>query len=142
MIEFEVSKAFSLSPDAVWDVVREVKDYTKYWHGTRDLDVTQVSEGVFEGVARLAFPAKVKVKVTVSDAERRLTVEYLEGVMRGSHTVEVLDREIRSHWRVNLSPWLKPFEGRVKGHFMSGVNNALERVIEEAEKRIEGSLER
>ena len=139
MIEFEVSKSFSLSPDLVWGVVREVKDYTKYWHGTRELNVNQVSEGVFEGVARLAFPAKVKVRVTVSDAERKLTVEYLEGVIKGFHTVGVSDREIRSHWRVNLSLWLKPFEGRVKEHFMTGVNNALERVIEEAEKRTKGS---
>lgn len=136
MIEFEVSKSFSLSPDLVWGVVKEVKDYPKYWHGTRELDVTQVREGVFEGVARLAFPAEVKVKVTVSDAERRLTVEYLEGVIRGFHTVEVSDREIRSHWRVNLSLWLKPFEGRVKGHFVTGANNALERIIVEAERRV------
>ena len=135
MIEFEVSKSFSLSPDAVWDVVREVKDYTKYWHGTRELHVNQVREGVFEGVARLAFPAKVKVRVTVSDAERKLTVEYLDGVMRGFHTVEILDREIRSHWRVNLSLWLKPFEGRVKEHFKSGASHALERILSEAERR-------
>ena len=136
MIEFEVSKSFSLSPDLVWGVVREVKDYTKYWHGTRELDVTQVREGVFEGVAKLAFPAEVKVRVTVSDAERRLTVEYLEGIIKGFHTVEVSDREIRSHWRVNLSPWLKPFEGRVKGHFVAGTNNALERILMEAERRV------
>ena len=135
MIEFEVSRAFSLSPDLVWGVVREVKDYTKYWHGTRELDVNQVSEGVFEGVARLAFPAKVKVRVTVSDTERKLTVEYLGGVIKGFHTVEVLDREIRSHWGVNLSFWLKPFEGRVKGHFMSGASHALERILSEAERR-------
>ena len=135
MIEFEVSKSFSLSPDLVWGVVREVKDYTKYWHGTRELDVIQVSEEVFEGVARLAFPAKVKVRVTVNDAERKLTVEYLEGVMKGFHTVEVLDREVKSHWRVNLSLWLKPFEGSVKEHFMSGTNHALERILSEAERR-------
>ena len=94
---------------------------------------------MYEGVARLAFPAKVKVRVTASDAERRLTVEYLDGVMKGFHTVEVLDREIRSLWKVNLSPWLKPFEGRVKGHFVAGTNNALERIIVEAERRLKNA---
>ena len=49
MIEFEVSKEFSLSPNLVWGVVREVKDYPKYWHGTRELNVKKVKEGVFEG---------------------------------------------------------------------------------------------
>ena len=93
MIEFEVSKEFSLSPNLVWGVVREVKDYPKYWHGTRKLNVKEVEEGVFEGVARLAFPAKVKVRVAVNDRERKLTVEYLEGVIKGFHIVEVPEHE-------------------------------------------------
>ena len=135
MIEFEVSKEFSLSPNLVWGVVREVKDYPKYWHGTRELNVKKVKEGVFEGVARLAFPAKVKVRVTIDDRERKLTVEYLEGIMKGFHTVEVLGHEIKSHWRVSLSPWLRPFEGRVKKHFMAGTNNALERILREVSKQ-------
>jgi len=135
MIEFEVSKSFSLSPSLVWEVVREVKDYPKYWHGTRELNVREIKDGVFEGVARLAFPAKVNVRITVDDGGRKLTVEYLKGVIRGFHTVEVLEREIKSRWNVDLSLWLKPFEGRVKGHFMAGANNALERILSEAKRR-------
>ncbi|MFP3198152.1 MAG: SRPBCC family protein, partial [Sulfolobaceae archaeon] len=64
MINFEICKEID-DREKVWDVVKDVKKIPEFWKGTRELNVEETSQGVYEGDVRFAFPSKGKVKIEI-----------------------------------------------------------------------------
>lgn len=136
MITFSVSKKFDVSPQAVWNIVKDVNSIPKYWKGTRELHVNKVAEGIYEGVVRFAFPSKGRIRLIVDDENRKLTFNYLFGPIKGYNIVEVKENEIISSWRVKMSLLLALAESWNAKHFKQGTEHALDRIISEAKSGI------
>ncbi|MQL54219.1 SRPBCC family protein [Acidianus ambivalens] len=136
MITFSVSKKFDVSPQAVWNIVKDVNSIPKYWKGTRELHVNKVAEGIYEGVVRFAFPSKGRIRLIVDDENRKLTFNYLSGPIKGYNIVEVKENEIISSWRVKMSLLLALAESWNAKHFKQGTEHALDRIISEAKSGI------
>ncbi|MFP3163836.1 MAG: SRPBCC family protein [Acidianus hospitalis] len=136
MITFSVSKKFDVSPQAVWNIVKDVNSIPKYWKGTRELHVNKVAEGIYEGVVRFAFPSKGRIRLIVDDKNRKLTFNYLSGPIKGYNIVEVKENEIISSWRVKMSLLLALAESWNAKHFKQGTEHALDRIISEAKSGI------
>ncbi|MFP3218569.1 SRPBCC family protein [Acidianus sp.] len=136
MITFSVSKKFDVSPQAVWNIVKDVNSIPKYWKGTRELHVNKVAEGIYEGIVRFAFPSKGRIRLIVDDENRKLTFNYLSGPIKGYNIVEVKENEIISSWRVKMSLLLALAESWNAKHFKQGTEHALDRIISEAKSGI------
>ncbi|MDT7902190.1 MAG: SRPBCC family protein [Acidianus sp.] len=136
MITFSVSKKFDVSPQAVWNIVKDVNSIPKYWKGTRELHVNKVAEGIYEGVVRFAFPSKGRIRLIVDDENKKLTFNYLSGPIKGYNIVEVKENEIISSWRVKMSLLLALAESWNAKHFKQGTEHALDRIISEAKSGI------
>ncbi|MEM0304524.1 MAG: SRPBCC family protein [Saccharolobus sp.] len=136
MIEFRVEKPFTLPSSIVWEIVRDVNSIPNYWKGTRELDVKEIKEGVYEGTVRFAVPMRGKVRITVSDNDKILLFDYLKGPIIGYNKVSVGENKIVSEWKVRMTGLLKIMDKWNSKHFMEGTQNALERIIQEARNRI------
>jgi hypothetical protein len=136
MITFSVSKKFDVSPQAVWNIVKDVNSIPKYWKGTRELHVNKVGDGIYEGVVRFAFPSKGRIRLIVDDENGKLTFNYLSGPIKGYNIVEVKENEIISSWRVRMSLLLALAESWNAKHFKQGTEHALDRIISEAKSGI------
>lgn len=137
MITFSVSRKFNIPSQVVWEIVKDVNSIPKYWKGTRELNVREISKGVYEGEIRFAFPSRGKVRITVEEEYKRLTFFYLSGPIKGTNVVEVKDNEITSTWNVKMSLLLKFAESWNSNHFKQGTEHALERIISEAIDKVQ-----
>lgn len=79
-----------------------------------------------------AFGGKGKAEVTVDDASRTLTIEYLDGPLRGKQGIMVRDGAIEAEWDVTFKGALKLLGPWNASHFRSGTKNALRRLCEGA----------
>ncbi|BDC00227.1 SRPBCC family protein [Saccharolobus caldissimus] len=136
MIRFSVSKEMNCDPSIVWEIVKNVNSFPKYWHGTRELNIKEIRKNVYEGTIRFVFPTSGKVRISIYDNERKIIIEYLDGPFTGRSVIKVENRAIISEWEVNMKGFYKLFEKWNKKHFKEGTINALERIITEANKNL------
>ena len=126
MISFTVCKEVK-DKEKVLSIIKDVKRMPEFWKGTRELNVVEVGQGVYEGEVKFAFPSKGKVRIEV--LENKVVVNYLKGPVIGKHEIYVEGDKICSSWNVRLS---FPFNLREKWtaeHFKSGTVHALERIV-------------
>lgn len=130
MISFTICKELKDS-EKTWKIVKDPYKIPKYWKGTRELNIKEVENGLFEGEIRFAFPSSGEVRIIVDENKKSVTINYLSGPIKGVHEITVEPNQICSKWNVELSIFLKPFEKKTEEHFKSGTINALERIINE-----------
>lgn len=135
-INFKVSRPLcGASAEKVWKRVRDVRSMPKYWRGHREVKVERdEGESVFIRI-RFAFPGPLNkglAKVSINDKRMELIIEYLKGPIKGRALVKVSNEEASCEYDVRLSVWLSPFSLWVRGHFMKGVDHALERILLES----------
>ncbi|TRM77376.1 SRPBCC family protein [Sulfolobus sp. B1] len=128
MIEFSIEKKIDCDPRKVWDIVKDLSSFTKYWHGTRELNLREVEKNVYEGELRFAFPAKGRVKISILENDRKVIINYLKGPFIGTMSITVYDDKIVSTWRVEMKGIYKLFEKWNEKHFKEGTIHALERI--------------
>lgn len=135
MIEFKVSIPFNCDKEKVWSIVKDLNSVPKYWQGTRELNVKEVERGVYEGKIRFAFPSSGNVKIVIDEVKKTLTFHYLDGPFKGYNIVKVEDYKITSEWKVSMNGFFKLFEGWNYRHFKEGTQRALERIVNECNKK-------
>ncbi|AEB94954.1 MAG: SRPBCC family protein [Metallosphaera sp.] len=135
MIKFSITKGFQPEiHDLVLDIVKDVNSMPKYWKGIRELNLTKVSDNLYEGKIRFAFPSTSTVRIEVNDDSVKL--RFLRGILQGQNEIRVLKDKVTSTWEVKMPFYMRPFDGRNKEHFEQGTTHALERIIEEAKVRL------
>jgi uncharacterized protein YndB with AHSA1/START domain len=118
---------FSGDPGEVWARVSDIDAIPKYWHGTREIEVTREG-GKTRADVVFAFGGKGSAEVTVDDANRTLILAYLRGPFKGTQAVTVKEGTVEAEWNVTFKGAYKvvgPFEA---SHFRSGTRNALKRL--------------
>lgn len=136
MIEFTICKDFNGRRDRIWELVKDVSLIPEFWKGTRQLNVVEKSNGVYEGEVKFAFPSKGKIRIEIDEEKKTLKMIYLSGPIKGLNTITVGESTICSQWNVKLT---FPFNLRsnwIKDHFMSGTEHALERIISTSKNQL------
>jgi hypothetical protein len=128
MINFEICKEID-DREKVWDVVKDVKKIPEFWKGTRELNVEETSQGIYEGDVRFAFPSKGKVKIEIHEGEKRIIINYLKGPVLGTHEIYITDTKLCSKWNIRLTFPFSLRERWTEEHFKSGTQHALERIL-------------
>lgn len=127
-MRIEIEKRCSCSPDCIYQAIRNGNELIKYWHGMRD--IRPVAKDRFE--VRFQFPGKSIMEYRCQDEDRKCTETYLSGPFRGVKTTHIRvdgnESIIESIWEIKLSPLLRIAERRLKEHFSSGTEHALERM--------------
>jgi hypothetical protein len=135
-IGFTISKEVSDSACA-WKAVANIGQMPRYWRGHREVNVMGYDGHRYYVSIRFAFPGPLNkglASVLINDVERYVTVEYTEGPVRGDVTTRVQGGKVITVWEVKLAWYLRLLEPWVKGHFMKGASDALERIASECSK--------
>lgn len=130
MISFVICKDIN-DENKIWNIIRDPFKIPTYWKGTRELNIKEVQDHVYEGTVKFAFPSSGRVRITVNENERKVQISYLSGPITGTHEIYIQDNKLCSKWNVKLSIFLMPMEKRTEEHFKLGTEHALERIVSE-----------
>ncbi|MGC9209899.1 MAG: SRPBCC family protein [Acidilobus sp.] len=136
MIEFEVRRPLhGLSDAKVWSLVKDVSAMPRFWRGHREVIVLGSRGPDYELRVRFAFPGpgnRGLARAHVDEAAMSVRIEYLRGPISGVVVTEVKDGELITRWSVRGKGVLRLLEPWLRGHFMKGAREALERIVREA----------
>lgn len=135
-VKFEVSTQSAASPEDILEVMRSWKDLPKYWHGMRE--IRESGGGMFD--VRFAFPGEGRMSYICDKDSFCCTENYHSGPFTGFKRVEISGTQdgtdITVRWDVHLSFKLVLLKGFIVKHFRQGTENALARIVREAEATV------
>lgn len=138
-VKFSVSADTTASTEDVIDVLSQWKNLPEFWHGMRE--VSPARGGMLR--VRFAFPGEGKMSYFCDQESMYCTENYHSGPFTGFKKIEISESEAGStitvKWDVHLSLKLIIFKRLITRHFQQGTENALSRIIQEAESRIKVS---
>ena len=113
----------------VWMRASTIQDIPKYWHGTHSLDVAGNDGGVVRVKVKFAFGGSGEAAISLNEAERTLTIDYVSGPFTGKQIIAVGDDSITASWDVTFRGVYRIASKWNEGHFRSGTVHALERLV-------------
>jgi carbon monoxide dehydrogenase subunit G len=138
MITINASRDVSAPLDRIWNIVADVDNEPRYWHGTKTV----------KNIRKVDYKIEREVTITFKDSKCRQTVllkpkksveiMITEGPIKG--TKIVLLNPLDNHktridvvWNIKLAGFLGVFTGMVKRHIAKGTDEALVRIAEAVE---------
>jgi uncharacterized protein YndB with AHSA1/START domain len=147
MPTISISREIAAPLDRVWEIVSDVDNEAKYWHGTKSVRNISKNGNTIEREVVIAFKdAKTMQTVTIDPAQSSIVTKITDGPIMGTRTVK-LERSPSSSssrpaeavtisvtWDFRLAGFLSVFSGMVKKHIGEGTEQALERIAQAAEQ--------
>ncbi|MGC9071275.1 MAG: SRPBCC family protein [Acidilobus sp.] len=135
-MEFELRRPLSgPGEESVWPLVRDVSAIPRFWRGHREVRVVSSNGPDHELYIRFAFPGpgdRGVARAHVDDNTRSLRIEYLREPITGVVIIEVRSEELITRWSVRGNGLFRLLEPLMRGHFMKGAREALERIASAA----------
>lgn len=135
-VRFSVSAETAASSEDILEVISQWKNLPEFWHGMREISPGR--GGMFR--VRFAFPGEGKMSYFCDQESMYCTENYHSGPFTGFKRIEISDSDTGSiitvKWDVHLSLKLIIIKRFITRHFQQGTENALSRIISEAESRI------
>ena len=125
-MEFKREISVKTCKENIWDLINDYSKIPEFWHGTRSIEKTG---DIY--IVQFAFPGKARMKLERDNDNFTLTEKYLKGpftgekitILNGNNPVKII-----SQWNIKLSAMLRPFSGKLQGHFEQGTEDALKRI--------------
>ena len=137
MVIIKASREVSAPLDRVWDVVGDVDNDPKYWHGTKTVKNINKSGNTIEREVTIAFKDSKCRQTVVINPKKSVEITITEGPMKGTKVVTLssFGDKIRVEvvWDIKLSGFFGMFTGMVKKHIAEGSDEALERIAKAVE---------
>jgi len=137
MATINASREVSAPLDRVWDVVADVDDEPRYWHGTKTVKNISKSGNTIEREVTIAFKDSKCLQTVVLNPKKSVGITITEGPLKGTKVVTLSrsgDRtKIDVVWEIKLAGFLGMFTGIVKKHIAEGTEEALERIAKAVE---------
>ena len=133
--------------ERVWEIVSAIDDEPEYWRGTREVINKRRVGNVTERVVVQNFMGtRVDQRVTLNPPTS-VEVEYLKGTTVGKKSIVIADtggprRVVQVIWDVHFTGALKLMAPVIRNHIVRGTENALLRIKEAAEGKVEGEPSR
>jgi ribosome-associated toxin RatA of RatAB toxin-antitoxin module len=138
MITFNASRDMSAPLDRIWNVVADVDNEPKYWHGTKTVKNISKAENKIEREVTIAFKDSKCRQTVLLNPKKSVEIMITQGPIRGTKTV--LLNPLENHktrvdviWNIKLSGLLGVFTGMVKKHIAEGTDEALFRIAKAVE---------
>jgi ribosome-associated toxin RatA of RatAB toxin-antitoxin module len=138
MITINTSREISASLDRIWNIIADVDNEPKYWHGTKTVKNISRDNNRIEREVTIAFKDSRCRQTVLLNPNKSVEIIITEGPIKGTKTVmlHLLDNRktrIDVVWEIKLTGFLSIFSGMVKGHISKGTDEALVRIAEAAE---------
>ncbi|HXV45262.1 MAG TPA: SRPBCC family protein [Nitrososphaera sp.] len=137
MATINASREVSAPPDRVWDIVADIDNEPKYWHGTKTVNNISKSGNTIEREVTIAFKDSKCRQTVVLNPKRSIEIKITEGPLKGTKVVTLSQSgsatRIDVVWDIKLAGFLGMFTGMVKKHIAEGTEEALERIAKAVE---------
>jgi ribosome-associated toxin RatA of RatAB toxin-antitoxin module len=138
MITINTSREISASLDRIWNIIADVDNEPKYWHGTKTVKNISRDNNRIEREVTIAFKDSKCRQTVLLNPNKSVEIIITEGPIRGTKTVMLHPLDNRKTridvvWKIKLTGFLSIFSGMVKGHISKGTDEALVRIAEAAE---------
>jgi len=137
MATINASREVSATLDRVWDVVADVDNEPRYWHGTKTVKNISKSGNTIEREVTIAFKDSKCRQTVVLDPKKSVEITITEGPLKGTKVVTLSPSRDRTRidvvWEIKLAGFLGMFTGMVKKHIAEGTEEALERIAKAVE---------
>jgi carbon monoxide dehydrogenase subunit G len=121
----------------VWQVVADIDNEPKYWHGTKTVRNISRSGNITEREVTIAFRDSRCRQTVVLHPENRVEITITEGPMKGTKTITLTPvgekTRIDASWDIKFAGFLGMFTGMVKKHIAEGTEEALDRIAKAVE---------
>ncbi len=137
MATINASRKVSAPLDRVWDVVADVDNEPRYWHGTKTVKNISKSGNTIEREVTIAFKDSKCRQTVVLRPKKSVEITITEGPLKGTKVVTLNPSgdktRIEVVWDIKLIGLLGMFTGIVKKHIAEGTEEALERIAKAVE---------
>jgi ribosome-associated toxin RatA of RatAB toxin-antitoxin module len=138
MITINTSREISASLDRIWNIIADVDNEPKYWHGTKTVKNISRDNNRIEREVTIAFKDSKCRQTVMLNPNKSVEIIITEGPIKGTKTVMLHPLDNRKTridvvWKIKLTGFLSIFSGMVKGHISKGTDEALVRIAEAAE---------
>ncbi|MGI0037224.1 MAG: type II toxin-antitoxin system RatA family toxin [Nitrososphaera sp.] len=137
MVAISASREIAAPVSRVWQIVSDVDNEPKYWHGTKTVKNISRSGNTIEREVTIAFRDSLCRQIVVLEPERSVDITITEGPMKGTRKVTLSpvgeNTRIDAIWDIKLAGFLGMFSGIVKKHIAEGTEEALERIAKAVE---------
>jgi carbon monoxide dehydrogenase subunit G len=137
MAIINASREVSAPVDKVWDVVADMDNEPRYWHGTKSVSNISRSGNTIEREVIIAFKDSKCRQTVVINPKKSVEIAITDGPLRGTKVVTLSPSgdktKIDVVWDIKLAGFLGMFTGMVKKHIAEGTDEALERIAKAVE---------
>ncbi len=137
MATINASREVSATLDRVWDVVADVDNEPRYWHGTKTVKNISKSGNTIEREVTIAFKDSKCRQTVVLNPKKSVEISITEGPLRGTKVLTLSPSGDKTRidvvWEIKLAGFLGMFTGMVKKHIAEGTEEALERIAKAVE---------
>ena len=138
MITINTSREISASLDRIWNIIADVDNEPKYWHGTKTVKNISRDNNRIEREVTIAFKDSKCRQTALLNPNKSVEIIITEGPIKGTKTVMLHPLDNRKTridvvWKIKLTGFLSVFAGMVKGHISKGTDEALVRIAEAVE---------
>ena len=137
MVTLNASQEVSAPLDRVWDVVADMDNEPKYWHGTKAVKNISRNGNVIEREVTIAFRDSKCRQTVVLNPKKSIEITITDGPMKGTKVVTLKPSGDRTRidvvWEIKLAGFLGMFSGMVKKHIAEGTEEALARIAKAVE---------
>jgi ribosome-associated toxin RatA of RatAB toxin-antitoxin module len=138
MITINTSREISASLDRIWNIIADVDNEPKYWHGTTTVKNISRDNNRIEREVTITFKDSKCRQTVLLNPNKSVEIIITEGPIKGTKTIMLHPLENRKtridvEWKIKLTGFLSVFAGMVKGHISKGTDEALVRIAEAVE---------
>ena len=137
MVTIDASREIPAPLDRIWDIVADVDNEPKYWHGTKTVRNISKNGNTIEREVTIAFKDSKCLQTVTLEPKKSVKIMITEGPMKGSKVITLSpsgnSTRIEVIWDIKLTGFLGMFTGMVKKHIAEGTEEALERIAKAAE---------
>jgi ribosome-associated toxin RatA of RatAB toxin-antitoxin module len=138
LVAINASREVSAPVDKVWEVVSDVDNEPKYWHGTKTVKNISRNGNTIKREVTISFKDSRCLQTLVLDPNKSVEITITEGPMKGRKVVmlnPLSDDKTRIDvvWDIKLAGFLGMFTGMVKKHIAEGTEEALDRIAKAVE---------
>ena len=137
MATISANREVSAPVDRVWDIVADVDNEPKYWHGTKTVNNISRNGNTIEREVTIAFKDSKCRQTVVLIPKKSIEITITEGPLKGTKVVTLNpsgdSTRIDVVWEIKLAGFLGMFTGMVKKHIAEGTKEALERIAKAVE---------
>jgi carbon monoxide dehydrogenase subunit G len=137
MVSISRSREIAAPVDRVWEIVADIDNEPKFWHGTKSVNNISKNGNVIEREVTIAFRDSRCKQTVILDPKKSVEIKFTEGPMRGTKKIVLgpLGGKTRLEvsWEIKLAGFLSLASGMVKRHIADGTEEALDRIAKAVE---------